>query len=132
VAVPTRFQQLRQSVANLAAPAEEQVRYLDHIFTSLTGGESAAGYGNDELALDLEDIFLAAEDMVEHGELREVEKEAIRPLDELLGKWSGQQNADFWRREALFDDPRWAAVRACATRILEQLPNEDRAIGRSA
>lgn len=127
--MPTRYQQLRQTVANLAAPAAEQVRYLDEIFTALTGGGSAAGYGNDELALELEDIFLAANYMIEKGELTQSEKEAIQPLDDLLAQWSGQENADFWRREALFHDPRWAEVRTCAARALERLPDEARGRG---
>ncbi len=98
----------------------------------MTGGESAAGYGNDELALELDDIFCAANDMIEHGELSEAEKDAIGPLSETLLKWSGQKNADFWRREALFHDGRWAEVRECAARILARLPDEERAWGRFA
>ena len=131
-AVPTRYQQLRQAVINLAAPAEEQVRYLDDSFAAITGRGSAAGYGNDELALELGDIFLAADDMIEHGELSHAEKEAVRPLDALLAGWSGRENADFWRREALFEDVRWAEVRACAAQALSRLPDERRATGRSA
>ncbi len=122
----SRYQQLRRAVANLAAPAQDQIRHLDEGFASLTGGGSAAAYGNDELALELDDIFHAAGDMIAHGELSEAEKEAIRPVDELLRKWSGQENSDFWRREALFNDPRWAEVRACAARALAHLPDEER------
>jgi hypothetical protein len=100
--VPTRYQQLRRAVATLAAPAGEQIQYLDESFTLLTGSGSAAGFGNDELALELDDIFHAATDMIEHGELTRAEQEAIQPLGLLLTHWSGQENADFWRREALF------------------------------
>lgn len=127
----TRYQQLRQAVANLAAPADEQVRFLDEGFTSLTGGGSAAAYGNDELALELDDMFHAADDMIQQGELSEAEKEAIHPLDALLAEWSGQENADFWRGEALFHDARWAEIRACAARTLARLPDEERATGRA-
>ena len=74
----------------------------------------------------------AAGDMIEHGELAEAERDAIRPLDELLLHWSGQENADFWEREALFHDSRWAEVRACAAGALARLPDEQRAVGRSA
>ena len=129
--MPTRYQQLRQAVANLASPAEAQVRYLDRIFSSITAGKSAVGYGNDELALELADIFLAAGDMIGHGELTEAEKEAVQPLDALLATWSGPEKGDFWRREALFDDARWTEVRACAARALAHLPDEERAIGPS-
>ena len=129
--MPSRYQQVRHAVANLAATAEEQVRYLDESFTSLTGGGSAADYGNDELALEFDGMFQAADDMIEHGELTPAEKEALLPLDALLRKWGGQENADFWRREALFDDARWAEVRACAARALAVMPDEARAFGRS-
>lgn len=130
--MPTRYQQLRQAVSNLASPPEEQVRYLDESFTSLTGGGSAAGCGNDELALELDDIFQAANDMIEHGELSETEKRAVLPLDELLARWSGPEKAGFWQRGALFNDARWEEVRACASLALASLPDEERAVGRSA
>ena len=130
--MPTRYQQLRQAVSSLAAPSEAQCRYLDESFTSVTGGGSAAGYGNDELALELDGIFQAADDMIEHGELSEAEKSAVLPLDELLRKWSGLGKADFWQRDALFSDARWEDVRACAAHALAKLPDEERAVGRSA
>ena len=130
--MPSRYQQLRQAVSNLAAPPQEQARYLDEIFTSLTSGESAAAYGNDELALEFDGIFQAANDMIEHGELFEREKRVVVPLDELLTKWSGPEKAGFWQRDALFDDARWEEVRACAARALVELPDEERAVGRSA
>ena len=127
----SRYEQLRSAVANLARSAEEQVRYLDELHAPLTGEASADGYGNDELALELDDIFHAANDMIAHGELTEAQRKAIAPLDELLRKWSGQENFDFWRREALFQDDRRAQVRACAAQCLARLPDEERVIGRS-
>jgi hypothetical protein len=98
----------------------------------MTSGESAIGYGNDELALDLDDHFHPANDMVSYGELSEAERDAILPLSELLGTLSGQEHVDFWQREALFNDPRWAEVRSHAGRALEHLPDEPRAFGRFA
>ena len=102
------------------------------MFALRTGGGSAAGYGNDELALELDDIFPATNDMIEYGELTDAEKEAIRPLYELLVKWSGPETADFWPREALYSDARWTEVRACADPTLARLPDEVRPIGRSS
>ena len=128
--MPSRFQQLRQAVANLAAPAEEQVRHLDRIFASATRGGSAEKYGNYELVEEFDDIFPAANDMIEYGELTEPEKDAVRPLEALLTRWCGQRDADFWLRNALFHDPRWADIRACAAQALAELPNEERAFGR--
>ena len=56
----------------------------------------------------------------------EEEIAAARPLDEMLSAWSGKNNADFWRREALWSDPRWDEVRACARRVLSVYPDEER------
>ena len=131
VHMPTRYQQLRQSVRRLAASPEEQVAYLDSILGHMTSDGDVSGYGNDELAMDLEDIFLASADMIDHGELTAIEKAAIEPLDSLLEKWSGKKHADFWARSALFSDTRWREVRNVASTALAHLPDEQRAIGRS-
>lgn len=130
--MPTRYEQLRHVVSILGSPAAEQAAYLDELMTPLTGGGSAAAYGNDELALSLDDIFHASKDMISHRELTEEEAAVIRPLDELLTQLSGKHNADFWRREALGADARWAEVRALARSALLSLPDEKRAVGRSA
>jgi hypothetical protein len=124
--MPTRYQQLRQAIANLAAPADEQVSHLDGIFARLTGGCSAAAYGNDELALEFGDIYCAVGHMHDYGEVTQAEIDAARPLDEMLDRWSGQQNTDFWAREALFGDPRWEELRECARRVLAAFPDEER------
>jgi hypothetical protein len=126
----TRYQRLRDAVAILAAPAVEQSAYLDKLFQPLTGSGSAAAYGSDELALGLDDIFCAANDMIEFGELSEVEAGAIAPLDNTLTRLSGEHNAAFWRREALLEDQRWAEVREIAQEALLQLPDELRPFGR--
>jgi hypothetical protein len=130
--MPTRYEQLREAVRYLAAPAAEQVAYLDRLLRPVTGGGSAAAYGNDELALGLEDLFFAANDMISHGELKEIEAAAIRLLDEALTRFSGEQNASFWRRDALRGDERWDGIRTLAANALARLPEEKRDIGRSA
>jgi hypothetical protein len=130
--MPTRYEQLRQAIAVLGAPAPEQASYLDELMAPVTGGGSAAAYGNDELALGLDDIFHASKDMIWHGELTDAEAALIRPLDDLLTQLSGKHNADFWRREALDADARWDDVRALARSALSGLTDEERAVGRCA
>jgi hypothetical protein len=130
--MPTRYEQLREVVSVLAAPATQQAAHLDRLFSTLVSGRSAAAYGNDELACELDDIFMAANDMIEHGELTEQEAAAIRPVHTMLGDLSGQHNADFWRRNALADDRRWEQIRTLAGAALKKLPMEGRAVGRSA
>lgn len=122
----TRYTLLREAVANLAAPAEAQVAYLDRSFSTLTGGGSAEAYGNDELALEFEDSFIAMGHMLEYGEITQAEIERLRSLDELLGQWSGKTHAAFWARDALFSDRRWEIVRSRAAEVLATLPDETR------
>jgi hypothetical protein len=44
--------------------------------------------------------------MVDVGELTPWQRDAALPLDAILKRWSGQSHADFWKREALWCDPR--------------------------
>jgi hypothetical protein len=122
----TRYQMLREAIAILAAPANEQVAYLDRIFIECTGGGSAAAYGNDELALGLDDTFLATNHMMEFGEISADEVAAIKPLNDHFTSYWQPEDTTFWQREALFDDPRWQDVRALARTVLNQLPDESR------
>ncbi|WP_342249401.1 hypothetical protein [Sphingomonas sp. OTU376] len=122
----TRYTMLREAVANLAASAEAQVSYLDSSFSGLTGGKSAEAYGNFELAMEFDDSFVAVGHMLEFGEISQDEIDALQTLDELLSCWSGPSHEDFWVREALFDDPRWQAIRSRAAEVLALLPDEAR------
>ncbi len=129
----TRYEQLRKAIRYLAAPAPEQVAYLDELMRPVTGGGSAAAYGNDELALGLDDLFSASNDMIAHGELTDLEAAAIRPLDQALAALSGERNASFWRQEALHNDERWDGIRKLAASALAKMRHEEaRAVGRSA
>jgi hypothetical protein len=122
----TRYTLLREAVANLAAPAEAQVSYLDSSFSGLTGGKSAEAYGNDELAMEFDDSFIAVNHMLEFGEISQDEIGALRTLNEMLNRWSGSAHREFWAREALFKDPRWQAIRSRASEVLALLPDETR------
>lgn len=122
----TRYILLRGAVANLAASADAQVSYLDSSFAGLTNGKSAEAYGNAELALEFEDSFVAVGHMLEYGEIKANEIDALRSLDEMLGRWSGPTHKDFWARNALFQDPRWHAIRLRAAEVLALLPDEAR------
>ena len=123
----TRYQQLRQAIVRLQSSADEQHAYLESILAHLTPGDDATGYGNDELALEFGEIYGAARHMREWGEITQREIDAVKPLSELLDKWSGEQNGDFWRREALWSDPRWEQVRQCARQALRLYRDEERA-----
>jgi len=122
----TRYTLLREAVANLAAPADAQVVYLDRSFSGLTGGQSAEAYGNDELAMEFEDSFIAVGHMLHYGEIKTSEIDALQSLDDMLSRWSGEKHSDFWARTALFADPRWEAIRLRASEVLALLPDEAR------
>lgn len=124
--MPTRYQQLRQAIARLGSTANEQHAYLESILGHLTPDGDARAYGNDELALEFEDIYVAAGHMRYWGEITQDEIDAAKPLEELLLKWSGRHNADFWRRDALWTDPRWEEVRERARKVLSAYPDEER------
>ena len=126
--MPTRYQQLRQAIANLAAPATEQRAYLESIFPSY-GSPLPPGFNTDELGMEFGDIYLATGDMLECGEVSQSEIDAARPLDKFLEKWSGKQNGDFWTVSALFDDARWDELRQLATQTLACYPDEIRESG---
>src|SRR6187551_3311781 len=104
--ISRRYQLLRESIVRLAASADDQHAYLESILAHLTPNGDATGYGNDELALEFDDLYPATEHMRQWGEITQEEIDAARPLEALLDRWSGHQNADFWRREALWQDPR--------------------------
>jgi len=122
----TRYTMLRETVAHLAAEPDAQARYLDDSFVDLTGGGSAADYGNNELVLEFDDIFVATEHMLEHGEITRTEIDSIRPLADMLEIFCKEADDSFWQREALYSDQRWNQLRRCATDILPQLPDEER------
>ena len=125
-AMSTRYQRLRTAVANLAAPADFQVAYLDNIFVRCTGGGSAAGYGNVELVEEFYDIFLARNHMLEYDEIKQAEVAATVQLDGFLSLICAEQDGKLWAREALFIDERWKQIRSHAAKVLKELPDEPR------
>ena len=121
--MPTRYQQLQQAIAILAAPAAEQRTHLESFFPRY-GSPLPPDFNVDELALEFGDIYLATGDMLECGEISQNAIYAVRPVDELLEKWSGKHNSDFWTVGALFEDARWEQVRQLASNALDRYPDE--------
>ena len=115
-AMDQRLDMLKLALRNLAAPADEQVQYLDELL-----GADAAAHGNDELAQELNDAFASHLDMRERGFLSEEQIVAIRPVDDLLGRLSGDGAPGFWKRDALATDDRWEQVRRAAQAALRKL-----------
>jgi hypothetical protein len=122
--VSARYEQLRESVAALAAAAEVQIAYLDQLFAECTGGGDASGYGNIELVEQIGDSELTLDDMVRCGELTRSEAEAVRELDGLIERICSQADDALWERAALFSDVRWENLRDRAAEVLIQLPEK--------
>jgi len=118
----TRYDHLRAATGRLAAPAEEQEAYLRELLRPLAVDGHTSAYGCEELGLQFEDYFVSAELMMTDGELSRRQFDALNSLNAVLDAWSGEQNGDFWHRDALRADPRWAEVRALARKAVEILP----------
>ncbi|MEM6858029.1 MAG: hypothetical protein AAF559_09165 [Pseudomonadota bacterium] len=114
------YVRLRAAIERLASSAEQQTLYLDTIFSEMDG-DKARLRPSDEHALELDDLFLEGKGPAS-GLLSDEQTELIEELDNYLQTCSGQQNAIFWEREALYIDLRWERVRVLAKRALDRLP----------
>ncbi len=114
----TLYTNLKGSIERLTWTAEQQVAYLDSILGHMTAAEDASGYGNDELALELEDNLFILPNLLDAGLVKMETVDLIKPLDIFLEENSGQENADFWARDALYHDERWNEVRRLARTAL--------------
>lgn len=118
----TRYDHLRLATCHLAASASEQQAYLNDLLLPLAVDGNSSAYGCDELALQFEDYFISVERMLAAGELSIEQVETLHILNDALERVSGEDNADFWRRNALQSDPRWANMRVLAQAVLKLLP----------
>lgn len=114
----TLYTNLKDSIERLTWTPEQQVAYLDSILGHMTEAEDASGYGNDELALELEDNLFVLPKLLDAGLIKLETVDLIKPLDIFLEENSGQENADFWERDALYHDERWNKVRRLARTAL--------------
>ena len=97
---------LRAVLARLAAPAGEQVAYLEGLGVAPSA---------DELALELADAVGLLPGVVEAGLLPRRQAERIRALDRKLAAMSGQPG--LWSVTALEGHPDWAEVRRLAAAL---------------
>lgn len=109
----SRIELLRQSLAILAAPAPEQLKYLESL--GIPGVI-------DELAEDYHDMALAARPLYAQGEITGEARDCILSLDDLMDKMSGgPEKAEFWSETALASAKEWQDIRGNAKRCLELL-----------
>ena len=106
-----RLKLLTDSLVILASMPDNQLAHLRAL---------GVPFGVDELALEYDDIALAAESMFCDGELNEVQRDTVLELNDILKRMSGAQNAHLWTIRALRTAPEWSNVRQAAVRCLQQ------------
>ena len=106
-----RLTLLTDSLVILASMPENQLAHLRGL---------GVPFGVDELALEYDDIALAAESMFCDGELNEMQRDSVLDLNQLLKQMSGAQNPHLWTIKALRTAPEWSNVRQAAVRCLQQ------------
>jgi hypothetical protein len=95
--------ELQNVLANLAAPAAEQIAYLERLGVLPL---------IDELALEFDDIVGLVPQLVEEGHLTADQATAISAIDHMLSEMSDRH--DLWTTDALLDHPAWQEVRRLA------------------
>jgi len=117
-----RGEQIRSMIVDalghLADPADRQLVYLQGLF-----GRSVlpADFNVDELALELNDVALAAHLAVAAGGMTAEAASAVARVDEALAAISGTANAPLWTVTALFDALEWERIRGLAAAALALL-----------
>ncbi len=104
--------QLQQALGRLAAPADDQIEYLE----TLGVAPSA-----DELALELDDLVRQIPMAVQAGVLSIEAEIAIRRVDEKLDSMSSTQHSDLWWTNRLIDSREWKEVRNLSKEALKHL-----------
>lgn len=103
---PDQLAEVRRCVQALARPADEQ-RELFPYFVCVP----------DELVLDLDEALRAVGGLESEAFLPD-ESAVLAKLNGLIGRLSGDANAELWLNEALSADPRWENIRAHARDVL--------------
>ncbi len=102
--------ELRNVLANLAAPATRQIGYLEPMDVLPLV---------DELGLEFDDAARLVPQLVEEGHLTREQAEAVTALDHLLSEMGAKQA--LWTTDALCDHPAWQEVRRLAAAAEQQL-----------
>jgi len=109
---PRFLANLVRSVAVLALPGGDQTTWLESL---------GVGPAVDELALELGDGVLLAQQFVEAGWLGVEVLPPLMALDALLTDMSGPENAPLWDVSSLESSPRWVDARERAKEVLRAI-----------
>ena len=107
-----------KALGHLAEPADRQVRHLERVF-----GRSPlpADFNVDELALEFNDVALAAHLAVKVGTMTADAAAALADVDDALTDMSGTAKALLWTVGAIFDTAEWVEIRRLAAAALAKL-----------
>jgi hypothetical protein len=105
------FKMLLEAIERLADPAEQQIAWLQEVGTYPSA---------DELALEFDDWFQLADQLVEAWIITPEAVDAMKPIDALLDEMSGPK--PFWSPEALTHAPEWEQIREHARQVLALIP----------
>lgn len=117
----TLLEQLRSAISLLAASPEDQRLYMIEIGRGTNSLEIDEATNIDELGLQFEDASYLVAQLARKGELNAEAVEHIEDLNNLMLRLSGMKNSDFWTIKALYEDDRWAQVRALARKSLVRM-----------
>lgn len=98
------------ALERLAAPAPEQIRYLN-----------THQVDSDELALEHREGVLMLEQFIEQGLLTSHQAALVHAVDRKLDEMSGAHQSNLWDDEALETSPEWLEVRRLASAAMSGL-----------
>lgn len=109
---PPLLNQLRATVIRLAAPANEQAKYLRAIETLPSA---------DELALEFHDLVISPKRLRSEAGASDELLDLLAKIDKKLSSFSGTSHAEDWEASALARSRNWAEVRELAELALEAM-----------
>ena len=107
--------QMEKSLEVLASSGADQLAFLQR---------EGVAPSADELALALDDFIGMLPAAVRDGVISERQAAAIQKVSDLLGSFSGQENAPLWHVDQLGSASEWSEVRRGARRALQMLRGE--------
>ena len=106
-------EELFKALGRLAAPAADQIAYLQRLGTAPSA---------DELALELDDVVFLLPKLLDEGRITWQQADLTRTIERKLLAMSGEQRSHLWTVEALVTAEEWEDVRRLAAAALAYGP----------
>ncbi|MFJ7271314.1 hypothetical protein ACIQV3_32510 [Streptomyces sp. NPDC099050] len=111
------YRQLLAAVALLAAPAPDQLAWLEKYAVPV-----------DEIALNFDDTAVMARQLGDEGWLAPEALSELARIDDLLGRLTTDEGSTGWTAQGLKTHEVWAQVRQVADRFLRAQGETERAL----